>query len=119
MDFNKHTGVMEDKYVSIGLKWLSQVHNDKKYFQVRLQDAQNEYINVTDGEAFFGKDFDITLYGKDIVASFFAQAKSLLDNRRAYDVSIASHIIPWVKQLGRNCHLIDVIPGARERAKRM
>lgn len=119
MEFNEHTGVMEDKYVAIGLEWLSQMQDDKKTFLSRLQSAQHQYIHVTNDAAFFGKDFDINLYGTDIVASFFAQAKSLLDNRRAYDVSIASHIIPWVKQLGRNCYLINAIPGARERAKRM
>lgn len=119
MEFNEHTGVMEDKYVAIGLEWLNQLQDDIKTSLSRLQSAQHQYIHVTNDAAFFGKDFDIKLYGTDIVASFFAQAKSLLDNRRAYDVSIASHIIPWVKQLGRNCYLIDAIPGARERAKRM
>lgn len=119
MEFNDHTGVMEDKDVAIGLEWLGQMQGDNNKFQTRLQSAQHNYICVTNDAEFFGKDFDINLYGKDIVASFFAQAKSLLDNRRAYDISIASHIIPWVKQLGRNCHLINDIPGARERAKRM
>lgn len=119
MKFNEHTGVMDDKYVSLGLEWLCQVQGDKNKFLSRLEKAQHKYMAVTNDPAFFGKDFDIKLYGGDIVASFFAQAKSLLDNRRVYDISIASHIIPWVKQLGSNCRLIDAIPGARERARRM
>ncbi len=119
MKFNEHTGVMDDKYVSLGLEWLCQVQGDKNTFLSRLESAQHKYIIVTNESAYCGKDFDIKLYGSDIVASFFAQAKSLLDNRRVYDVSIASHIIPWVKQLGRNSHLIDAIPGARDRARRM
>ncbi|MEI3774581.1 hypothetical protein [Pectobacterium brasiliense] len=119
MKFNEHTGVMDDEFVSMGLEWLCQVQDDSGAFLSRLEKAQCKYIASTNDPANFGKDFDIKLYGHDIVASFFAQAKSLLDNRRVYDISIASNIIPWVKQLGRNCHLIEAIPGAKERAKRM
>jgi len=119
MKFNKLTGVMDDEYVALGLEWLCQMQDDKSIFFSRLERAQHNYIVTTNDPAYFGKDFEINLYGKDIVASFFAQAKSLLDNRRAYDVSIGSNIIPWVKQLGRNCHLINAIPGAKDRAKRM
>ncbi|EOG8017507.1 hypothetical protein ACLIUL_002550 [Enterobacter ludwigii] len=119
MKFNENTGVMDDEFVSIGLEWLCQVQGDSDAFLSRLEKAQYKYISSTNDPTNFGKDFDIKLYGHDIVASFFAQAKSLLDNRRVYDISIASNIIPWVKQLGRNCHLIEAIPGAKERAKRM
>lgn len=119
MKFNEHTGVIDDEHISLGLEWLCQVQGDRSTFLSRLEKAQHKYITSTNESAYFGKDFDIKLYGNDIVASFFAQAKSLLDNRRSYDVSTASNIIPWVKQFGRNCHLIDAIPGAKDRAKRM
>lgn len=119
MKFNKHTGVMEDKSVLLGLEWLCQASGDRSDLISRLEMAQDKYISATSTPANFGKDFNINLYGTDVVASFFAQAKSLLDNRRAYDISIASNIIPWIKQLGVNYHLIDSIPGAKDRARRM
>lgn len=98
MEFNEHTGVMEDKYVAIGLEWLSQMQDDKKTFLSRLQSAQHQYIHVTNDAAFFGKDFDINLYGTDIVASFFAQAKSLLDNPTSFE-SRSKHVTSLLKTI--------------------
>lgn len=67
----------------------------------------------------FGKQFDPEWYGSDVVAGYFAQAKSLIDNRRSYEVTNASNIIPWVKQLGVCAKSLDRITGARDRAIRM
>jgi hypothetical protein len=54
-----------------------------------------------------------------VVASYFAQAKSYLDNLRSYDVPLSSHIVPWVAQLGRQISWLENIPGAADRAARM
>ncbi|MEZ2894451.1 hypothetical protein [Providencia rettgeri] len=113
------SGVEYDKDVWNGLKWLASVLPNDKVFYERLTIAQRNYIISTCKPANFCKPFDLSWYGKDVVAGFFSQAKSLLDNRRAYELSTASYIIPWVKRLGQCAELLNGIYGAKERAKRM
>lgn len=110
---------MQDSEVMAGLEWLASTQQDKQSFYRRLAKAQQYYITATTKSGNFGKRFDPEWYGPDVVASYFAQAKSLIDNRRAYEVTNASHIVPWVKQLGECVTFLDKIVGARERAIRM
>lgn len=112
-------GVEYDSDVVEGLDWLASTQGDKPSFYQRLEEAQNSYISATSSAINFGKPFDPAWHGQDIVAGFLSQAKSLIDNRRAYDVSVASHIIPWVKRLGQCAQILKTIHGAEERARRM
>lgn len=65
------------------------------------------------------QDSDLADLGPDVVASFLAQAKSLIDGRRTYDIVLASRCIPWIKQLGANVNELVRVDGAAERARRM
>ncbi|WP_145543728.1 hypothetical protein [Yersinia frederiksenii] len=112
-------GVEYDKDVRDGLEWLASIQTDKQDFYERLAKAQRNYIVATSKTANFCTSFDPSWYGPDSVAGFFSQAKSLLDNRRSYELSTASHIIPWVKRLGQCAELLNGVSGAKDRAKRM
>lgn len=112
-------GIEYDKDVWDGLEWLASILPDEQHFYGRLAKAQRNYIVATSKAANFCKPFDPSWYGPDLVASFFCQARALLDNRRAYEFSSASHIIPWVKRLGQCAELLNGIPGATDRARRM
>lgn len=112
-------GVELDMDVIKALRWLAETTNDPRGFSQRLEIAQNNYIKETSKKVNFGVVFDKAWYGDDVVAGFFSQAKSLIDSRRAFEISTASQIIPWVKQLGKNIDILDQMPGAKERAKRM
>lgn len=112
-------GIEYDQDVWNGLEWLASIMPDEQDFHGRLAKAQRNYVAATSKAANFCKPFDPLWYGPDLVASFFSQAKSLLDNRRSYELSIASHIIPWVKRLGQCAELLNEVSGAKERAKRM
>ena len=112
-------GIELDIDIIKALNWLSSVIEEPKHFLKRMEDAQKKYIEETSKKNNIGKKFDNKWYGDDVVAGFFSQAKSLTDNRRAFEISTASQIIPWVKQLGQNIDLLKNIPGADDRAKRM
>ncbi|HFO1839200.1 TPA: hypothetical protein ACHI74_000379 [Escherichia coli] len=112
-------GVELDMDVMKALRWLAETTTDPQGFSVRLEIAQGNYIKETSKKVNFGAPFDKSWYGDDVVAGFFSQAKSLIDNRRAFEISTASQIIPWVKQLGQNVKILNQISGAKERAKRM
>ena len=112
-------GVELDMDVMKALRWLAATTTDPQGFSERLEVAQDNYIKETSKKVNFGAPFDKSWYGDDVVAGFFSQAKSLIDNRRAFEISTASQIIPWVKQLGQNVKILNEISGAKERAKRM
>lgn len=115
----KSNGVEYDSDIENALAWLCSLVPVNNDFTSRLVKSQRDYILESQKKENFGKDFPVGTYGSDLVACFFSQAKSLLDNRRAYEITTASHIIPWVKQLGLITSFLNNIPGSKDRAKRM
>lgn len=112
-------GIDFDLDIYKALKWLSGTVLDPSDFLCRMERSQEIYIENSSAKSNFGKKFDQTWFGDDLAAAFFAQAKSLLDNRKSFEISTASNIIPWVKQLGKNIDFLEGVVGASERAKRM
>ncbi|MGQ8482515.1 hypothetical protein NFJ68_06775 [Klebsiella aerogenes] len=109
----------EDKDIENALQWLSKTLPEPNSLFDRMCLAQENYIKESALKVNVGKESKIEWHGCDVVAGFFSQAKSYLDNRRSCDISAASKILPWVKQLGVNVEYLNNIPGAVERAKRM
>jgi hypothetical protein len=112
-------GVEQDQDVEAALHWLASVSCDGPAFWRRIQAAQAHYRAFTEASQNLGQDPDLSDLGSDVVASFLAQAKSLLDDRRTYDIALASRCIPWIKQLGVNVSELVRVNGAAERARRM
>jgi hypothetical protein len=112
-------GVEQDAGVLAGLNWLASTTGDAKAFWRRLEAAQTRYRHFTEARGNLGQDPELVALGPDIVAAYLAQAKSLLDGRRTYDIALASRCIPWVKQIGVNVKELSKISGAAERAGRM
>jgi hypothetical protein len=111
-------GAEEDDDVRAALAWFAAVSGNPQAFVERLTRAQEAYRTVTASPNYIGQDSKLDAT-QDVVGAFLAQAKSLLDDRRSYDLSLASQIIPWLKQIGRNANVLPYIPGASERAIRM
>ncbi|WP_428003672.1 hypothetical protein [Acidovorax sp.] len=112
-------GVEKDPVIAAALVWLGESSGDQAGFSKRLEDAQRTYRAVVADANVRSGDPSWDSLGSDRVASFFAQAKSLLDDRASYDFALVSHVAPWIKQLGVNLAAIQRIQGAQARAKRM
>lgn len=112
-------GIEQDRDVEAALHWLASVSGDAPAFWCRIEGAQAHYRAFTAAAQNLGLDPDLADLGPDLVASFLAQAKSLLDGRRTYDIALASRCIPWIKQLGVNVNELARVDGAAERARRM
>lgn len=112
-------GIEEDGDIRTALAWLASASGDPEAFTARLERAQESYRNITLSPEQLGQDPEIDAISQDVVGAFFAQAKSLVDDRRSYDFALGSRTIPWVKQTGAHVALLDCVPGARERASRM
>jgi hypothetical protein len=108
-----------DADVLAALAWLASVTGDAPAFHARLARAQDAYRQFTESVADRGKDPKIPDLGPDLVAAVLAQAQSLLNDRRTYDIALGSKTVPWLKQLGRNIQWLDQVAGARDRAARM
>ena len=112
-------GVEQDQDVDAALHWLAGVSCDPPEFWRRIEAAQANYAAFTGASQNLGRDPDLGDLGPDLVASFLAQGKSLIDGRRTYDIALASRCIPWIKQLGTNINDLARVDGAIERARRM
>lgn len=113
------TGIEDDEDVRAALSWLAEVSGAPAAFKRRLRQAQRAYTEYTGDIAHKGRDPSLSVLGPDIVASFFAQSQSMLDDRRSFDPALASRCIPWIKQIGANADALSNVPGAAERARRM
>jgi hypothetical protein len=94
---NLPAGVEQDEDVLAALHWLGQVSGDTASFLRRLGRAQKAYLRLAVSPQHLCQDLDLSALGADVVGSFLAQTKSLLDDRRAFDIALASRCIPWVK----------------------
>jgi hypothetical protein len=112
-------GVDQDRDVDAALHWLAGMSGDSPAFWRRIEAAQAHYRAFTGASQNLGQDPDLGDLGPDLVASYLAQGKSLLDGRRTYDIALASRCIPWIKQLGVNVNELTRVDGAAERARRM
>lgn len=112
-------GIEQDQDIEAALQWLASVSGDASVFWRRIATAQARYRAFTEASQNLGRDPDMADLGPDLVASFLAQAKSLLDSRRTFDIAFASRCIPWLKQLGVNVNELAKVEGAAERARRM
>lgn len=112
-------GIEQDRDIEAALYWLARVSGDAPQFWRRIEAAQAYYRAFTEASQNLGQDPDLADLGPDLVASFLAQAKSLLDSRRTYDFALASRCIPWIKQLGVNVNQLARVDVAAERARRM
>ena len=101
------------------MTWFAAVSGSPQAFIERLTRAQQAYRTVTGLPENRGVDPSLDMIAQDVVGAYFAQAKSLLDDRRSFDPALASQIVPWIKQIGRNVEILPCIPGAVERAARM
>lgn len=111
--------IEDDLDVRAALAWLGRASGNERAFHARLESAQSAYREFTASAEHRGQDPAVGEFGADVVAAYFAQAKSFVDERRTYDFALASTTVPWVKQLGRHVALLDGIVGARGRAARM
>lgn len=112
-------GIDDDEDVRAGLTWLAVASGNPKAFAERLARAQQAYRAIIRSLENFGQDPSLEIISEDVVGTFLAQAKSLLDDRHSYDIALAPQIVPWVKQIGRSVGVLPFIPGAVERAARM
>jgi len=98
------------------LEWLAIVSGSAEKFNSRIKEAQEQYVKQSQAE---DKSFSI-FETNDVVANYFAQAKSHAEqNRQATDILAASKILPWVRQLGRHVNILSKIQGAYDRAEKM
>jgi hypothetical protein len=116
---NTENGIEADVDVTAALEWFASVTSDASAFWHRLQRAQAAYRYASSSRPNLGRSLHFDGLGTDVVGSFLAQTKSLVDDRRSFDLELGAQTVPWVKQIGTNIAHLKRISGARERANRM
>jgi hypothetical protein len=59
------------------------------------------------------------LLKSDLIASYLAQADAFLHDPASYDLTLAAHIVPFLKHIGAGVGLLRRMPGAEDRARRL
>lgn len=112
-------GVDEDRDIASALDWLAASGPKPEQFWSRLASAHDRYKAFTSNPQHAGKEPAWSDLGPDVVASFLAQGKALLDDRRSCDPSLVSYVAPWLRQLGENLKALHRVHGAVLRSVRM
>lgn len=113
------SGIDDEDDVRAALDWLGEVSDDADVLRERITRARNLYLTENATEANLSRDFSLEELGADKVGAYLAQADALLHDRRAYDLSLGSKIVPFIKLLGSGIELLRTIPGAAERGNRL
>jgi hypothetical protein len=111
--------VIDDPDVAQALEWLTSVSRSPTALRDRLRAAQEFYRANSVSNGIIWPETSRLLIPRDSIASYLAQADALLTDRRVYDLSLASRVIPFIKHIGRNIELLREVPGAVSRAQRM
>jgi len=113
-------GIEDDIDVRTALDWFADASNDTATFWRRINEAKESYRLATNTlPRKLGNNINLEQLGEDKVASYFAQAAALLEDRRSYDLHLGSKIVPFIKHLGNNIAHLRKLPGAIERANRL
>ena len=114
------SGLIEDEDIEHALKWCYAACGDKTSdVRERVARAQQRYLSHVRDSAIRGDDVTLEMLGTDAAASVLAQADALLTNRLAYDLSLGTYFVPFMKQLGSNIAALKAVEGADDRAARM
>ena len=112
-------GVEDDNQVRAALDWLRSVATPELHLEPRMRIARDYYRvgSVPDGSN-WPETSRLVLPG-DPIASYLAQADSLLHDWRTYDLALGARIIPFLHHVGKTIDFLATMPGGVERARRL
>jgi hypothetical protein len=55
----------------------------------------------------------------DLIASYLAQVDAFLKDPQSYDLTLAAHILPFIKHIGAGLKFLEHMPGAVDRGRRL
>jgi hypothetical protein len=112
-------GLYSDSEIIAAMDWLSDASGNATEFRARITRAQDLYREYVTKEEHLGKDPRLEALGPDRVASYLAQADSLVRDRGAYDLALGPRIVPFVKHIGSAVESLRQVNGSSKRATRM
>lgn len=111
--------VEEDVDVRGALTWLLGCAVDRDALLRRVGSARRHYLDNARFDNPKFHDIESLLLPGDPMASYLAQAFSLLADRKSYDLRLAPRVIPFLKVIGRSVSLLRTMSVARDRAREM
>jgi hypothetical protein len=113
------SGIEDDANIRAALEWFQQVAEDHSDLLQRMRVAQ-EYLRSRFGSMglIWPQPEDLVVES-DVIASYLAQAHSLLHDNRSYDATLGSRAIPWIKSVGVGVQALRQMPGVIDRVRRL
>jgi len=109
--------VIEDLEVGAGLDFLLSLAPSREIAEQNIAAAQQHIREIVEGEGAPG--LQELEYRKNVLASYLAQARSLMADPRTYDLVLGSKAIPYFKRIGIDLDLLRSVQGIEGRVAKM
>jgi len=116
---NALKGIGDDQDLGAALGWFHQIDSTRGGLAKRIISAQEFFrAHAAEGELQWPEPTDL-LMKTDLIASYLAQADAFLHEPRSYDLTLAAHIVPFIKHIGMGLGALRRMPGVVDRVRRL
>jgi len=116
---NALNGIGDDQDLRAALGWFHEIDPTSGGLAKRIISAQEFFrAHAAERELQWPEPTDL-LMKSDLIASYLAQADAFLQEPRSYDLTLAAHIVPFIKHIGMGLKVLRRMPGVVDRARRL
>ena len=113
------TAIADDADLRAALEWFLEIDSGRSSLAKRIRSAQDFFRAHSACMDSRWPDPADLLMKSDLVASYLAQADAFLNEPSSYDLTLAAHILPFIKHIGRGRKFLEHMPGAVDRGRRL
>jgi hypothetical protein len=113
------TAIADDEDLTAALEWFREIDGARGLLGERVRQAQAFFRSHAVRMDARWPDPGELLLKSDLIASYLAQADAFLHDPTSYNLTLAAHIVPFLKHIGAGVGLLRRMPGAEDRARRL
>jgi hypothetical protein len=113
------TAIADDEDLTAALDWFREIDGGRSSLGERIRQAQVFFRSHAVRMDARWPDPSELLLKSDLIASYLAQADGFLHQPASYDLTLAAHIVPFLKHIGAGLQLLRRMPGAVDRVRRL
>src|ERR1700730_18132373 len=94
------TAIADDADLRVALEWFLEIDSARGSLAKRIRSAQEFFrAHAVSMDSRWPDPSDL-LVRSDLIASYLAQADAFLNDPHSYDLTLAAHILPFIKHIG-------------------
>jgi hypothetical protein len=113
------TAIADDADLKSALEWFIEIDGAHSSLPKRIRIAQEFFrAHAACFDSRWPDPSDL-LVKSDLIASYLAQADAFLNRPDSYDLTLAAHILPFLKHIGAGLEFLRRMPGAINRGRKL